>query len=224
MTRDNGPTPSARRAEVALDKLDDLAAEYAGAAIEALHVENLLEHIPVFKTALVAAKVIGSVRDHLLLKKLAIYLRAISIIPANERRTMIARLAADQSFSEDLGEHLIELLDRVDGRRKPAMLGAVFAAYAFDSIDSKMLRRLNWAIQNLPSMEIDAVRLLDTFNREKSGIEKTARQWPDRLSMQAIANAGLAEPDNLASGIWYKLNETGAKFIELELDGVNPAV
>ena len=30
-----------------------------------------------------------------------------------------ARLAADQSFSVDLEEHLMKLLDRVDGRRKP---------------------------------------------------------------------------------------------------------
>jgi hypothetical protein len=35
----------------------------------------------------------------------------------------VTRLAADTNFSEDLGEHLIELLDRVDGRRKPAMVG-----------------------------------------------------------------------------------------------------
>jgi hypothetical protein len=39
----------------------------------------------------------------------------------------------------------------------------------------------------------------------------------------AIANAGLAEPDSLASGIWYNLNETGNAFLKLELDRVNPS-
>ena len=208
---------------VALDQFDDVAAEYAEAALQALHVDDLLEHIPVFKSGLVAAKVIGSVRDHLLVKKIAIYLHAISVIPANDRRTMVARLAADPSFSGDLGEHLIELLDRLDGRRKPAMVGAVFAAYAFESIDSKMLQRLNAAIHNLPSMEISAVRLLDTFNRINAERAKTPRVSPDRLSMQALANAGLAEQDNSPGGLWYKLNETGDKFLELELDSVNPA-
>jgi len=193
-----------------VDKTDDIAAEYAEAALEALHVEDLLEHIPVFKSALVAAKVIGSVRDHLLLKKMAIYLHAITVIPANERRSMIGRLAADSTFDEALGEYLIELLDRVDGRRKPAMVGAVFAAYAFETIDARMLLRLNWAIMNLPSMEIDSVRALGTPRS-------------DRLSMQAIVNAGLAEVIDAASGAAYRLNATGAKFIELELDEINPS-
>ena len=90
---------------VALDQFEDVAAEYAAAALQALHVEDLLEHIPVFKSGLVAAKVIGSVRDHLLLRKVAIFLHAISAIPADERRAMVARLAADPSFAGDLGEH-----------------------------------------------------------------------------------------------------------------------
>lgn len=205
------------------DEFADVAAEYAAAALQALHVEDLLEHIPAFKSGLVAARVIGSVRDHLLLKKVAFYLHAISVIPADERRAMVARLAADPSFSDDLGEHLIELLDRLDGRRKPAMVGAVFAAYAFESIDSKMLQRLNAAIQNLPALEINAVRLLDTFNRANAQPSKTPRASPDRLSMQAIANAGLAEQASSPGGLWYKLNETGAKFLELDLDSVNPA-
>jgi hypothetical protein len=41
--------------------------------------------------------------------------------------------------------------------------------------------------------------------------------------MQAIANAGLAKPDGLASGISYSLNDTGKAFLKLELDRVNPA-
>jgi hypothetical protein len=211
------------KATAAQDESDDVAGEYAEAAIQALHVEDLLEHIPVVKTALMAAKIIGSVRDHLLLKKLAVYLHAISIIPAAERRAMVARLAADSNFNENVGEHLIELLDRVDGRRKPAMIGAVFAAYAFENIDAKTLLRLNAAVQNLPAMEFKAVRLLGEFNQVKGKPAEAPRARPDRLSMQAIANAGLAEPDSVPSGIGYRLNETGNKFLELELDKVNPA-
>jgi hypothetical protein len=36
--------------------------------------------------------------------------------------------------------------------------------------------------------------------------------------MLAIANAGLADPDSLASKIWCNLNETGVAFLKLELD------
>jgi len=41
--------------------------------------------------------------------------------------------------------------------------------------------------------------------------------------LQAVANAGLAEPDSLASGIRYNLNDTGITFLKLDLDRVNPA-
>ena len=62
---------------------------YAEAALSALHIDAWLGPIPVVKTALVAAKAIGSVRDHLLLRKIAVYLHAISAIPAAERRAMV---------------------------------------------------------------------------------------------------------------------------------------
>jgi hypothetical protein len=216
------PTSSAQRETEAQGELSDVAADYAEAALDALHVDDLLGHIPIVRTALAAAKVIGSVRDHLLLRKIAIYLHAISAIPAAERRAMVERLTLDPAFKENVGEHLIELLDRVDGRRKPAMIGAVFTALAFDQITVKTLRRLNSAIQYLPAEEIDAVRALDTYNQTRSELARENRKPPDRESMQAIANAGLAEPDSLASGIWYNLNDTGTAFLRLELDRINP--
>jgi hypothetical protein len=204
-------------------ELNDVVAAYGEAALQALHIEDLLGHIPVFKTGLAAAKLIGSLRDHLLLRKIGIYLHAISAIPAPERRAMVERLAAAADFNENVGEHLIELLDRVDGRRKPAMIGAVFAAFAFDEISVKTLRRLNSAIQSMPAAEIGAVRLLDTYNKSRSEAARENRPLPERESIQAIANAGLAEPDSLAGGIWYNLNETGAAFLKLELDRINPS-
>ena len=201
------PAQADHRSHTGADQLPDAVAAFAEAALRALHVDALLEHIPVFKTTLAAASVVGSVRDHLLLKKIEGYLHAIAVLPAAERRDMVSRLSADATFDENLGEYLIELLDRIDGRRKPAMIGAVFAAYAFEQIDIKELLRLNLAIQALPALEIDSVRSL---------------HGAERLSAQAIANAGLAEPQEVSGRILYELNATGAKFLELELDAINP--
>ena len=189
------------------DQLPDAVAAFAQAALQALHVDGLPEHIPVFKTRLAAANVVGSVRDHLLLRKIEGYLHAVAVLPAAERRDMVSRLSADTTFDQNVGEYLIELLDRIDGRRKPAMIGAVFAAYAFEQIGVRELLRLNLAIQSLPALEIDSVRAL---------------HGAERLSAQAIANAGLAELQEMSGRITYELNHTGAKFLELELDGINP--
>lgn len=202
-------------------ELNDAVVEYAQAALDALHVENLFEHIPALRTSLAAAKLVGSVRDHLLLRKLGIYLHALTAISHNDRRSMVARLQADPDFGEDVGAYLIELLDHTEGQRKPAMIGAVFTAFAFQQIDARTLRRLNAVIQHLAVTEIGSVRALDTFNSGKS--DSTARTAPpDRFAVLALSNAGLAEI-NLAGGkVSYAINEVGQRFLELELDRVRP--
>jgi hypothetical protein len=205
---------SATRRADAVNEVNDVAAEYARAALDALHAEDLLGHIPVVRTALAAAKVVGSLRDHLLLKKVGIFLYAISSIPSADRRNMVQRLGADPAFGENLGEHIIELLDRMDGRRKPAMAGAVFTAFAFAQIDAKTLRRLNSAIQNLSIVEVDSLRELDAAGR---------KGLPDRIAVQALSTAGLAEPEFSSNGIQYQLNEVGRIFLELELDRIRPS-
>jgi hypothetical protein len=202
-----------RRAE-AVNEVSDVAAEYARATLDALHVEDLLGHIPVVRTALAAAKAVGSLRDHLLLKKVGIFLYAISSIPSADRRKMVQKLGADPAFGENLGEHLIELLDRLDGRRKPAMAGAVFTAFAFSQIDAKTLRRLNSAIQNLSIVEVGSLRELHAAGRQ--GL-------PDRIAVQALSTAGLVEPEFSSNGIEYLLNEVGRVFLELELDRIRPS-
>lgn len=192
-------------------QLNDAAAQYAQAAVDALHVENLLGHIPVVRTALAAAKAVGSVRDHLLLRKLGIYLHALTAISKNDRQSMVARLQADPDFAENVGEYLIDLLDQTDGQRKPAMIGAVFTAYAFQQIDARTLRRLNAAVKQLLVTEIGSVRALST-----------RAALPDRYAILALSNAGLAEPNLSGGTVSYALNEVGEKFLELELDRVRP--
>jgi hypothetical protein len=206
---------SASQRADAVNEVSDVAAEYARATLDALHVEDLLGHIPVVRTSLAAAKAIGSLRDHLLLKKVGIFLYGIASIPSADRRNMVRQLSTDPDFGENLGEHLIELLDRLDGRRKPAMVGAVFTAFAFAQIDAKTLRRLNTAIQNLSIIDVPCLRALQAASRPEES--------PDGIAMQALANAGLAAPEFTASGIRYQVNEVGRMFLELELDHIQPS-
>ena len=103
------------------------------------------------------------------------------------------------------------------------MIGAAFSAFAFEEISVRTLRRLNSAIQSMPAGEVGAVRVLDAYNKSRSLPAHERERPPERESMQAIANAGLAEPTSAAGGIWYDLNETGTAFLKLELDRINPS-
>jgi hypothetical protein len=57
-----------------------------------------------------------------------------------------------------VGEHVIELLDRIDSYRKPAMMGEIFNSLARGDVQLLMFHRLITVVERLPSFEIDQVR------------------------------------------------------------------
>ena len=209
---------SKQREADATSELNDVAAEIGQTAVSVITSQEILEHVPVLKVGLAVWKMVGSVRDRLLMNKLEIFLRGFSHVAVEERRLMVQRLQDDPVFHEDVGEHLIELLDRVDGRRKPAIIASAFAAFAEHKIELKMLRRLCSAVERLPIYEINMVRVLREYNSTKNEIAKEPPILPDRTSLLALVNAGLAESESFASGIGYELSDTGKAFLDLDLD------
>jgi hypothetical protein len=211
-----GKDKSDQRKQEALATLNDLAAEVGQSAIEVITSADIFEHLPFVKDLIAAANLVASIRDMLLMRKIETFLRRLAYIPQEDRIDMIRRLEDDPSYTESVGEHLVELLDRLEGQRKAAMAGDAFAAFARKEIDLKMLRRLLNAIDRLPAMEVNTVRrFVDSSNNQPE------RDTIDGESIQAIANAGLASSVSTAplGGRRRMLaNATCRKFVELNLD------
>jgi hypothetical protein len=208
---------SNQRERDALATLNDLAAEIGQSAIEAIVSKDIFAQLPFAKGLVAAANLVASVRDMLLMQKIESFLRRLGSIPQEDRIDMIRRLEDDPAYTESVGEHLVELLDRLEGRRKAAMAGDAFAAFARKEIDRLMLRRLSYAIERLPSMEIDTVRrFVDSINSQPD------RDLIDQESLQALGNAGLVFPVTSApyggSRTTYRANATCQKFVDLNLD------
>ena len=195
----------------------DLVEEYAQGVLSVLTSDELLSHIPVVKTVAAAMKAVGTVRDQILLTKIAHFLETLSGIPAADREAMVRRLEADPAYNRRVGLHLVEVLDRVDSHRKPLMLGYCFLAYAQGRIDALQLQRLTSAIERLPTSEIDSVR---KFVHTRS--DETERGEIHAESIQALVNAGLAAWSSSAPiggpRALYKENRTCELFVELALD------
>jgi len=100
---------SKQRKADATNELNDVAAEIGQSAVSVITSQEILEHVPVLKVGLAVWKMVGSVRDRLLMNKLEIFLRGFSHVAVEERRLMVQRLQDDPIFHEDVGEHLIEL-------------------------------------------------------------------------------------------------------------------
>jgi hypothetical protein len=191
----------------------DVESEYAQVVIEAIHSNDVLQHIPIAKTAVAAVAVIRGVRDYIPLKKLTRFLEGLADLSKWQRDDMVSRIEADPAYGRRVGNHVIELLDRVDSHRKPMMVAAVFAAFARGEIQTDSLNRLNAAIEALPAFAIDFVR---TFKNAQPG-PAVARL--DRELLHVMSNAGLATQEARADGLAFLPNSTSNAFVTLNLDG-----
>ena len=207
---------SEQREREAIAVVDDVAAEVAQSAIDIILSIDVLEHLPVVKGLVGAARSVATVRDKFLMRKIETFMRRLATVPQEARRNMLRHLQDDPAYTESVGEHLIELLDRLEGQRKAAIAGDAFAAFARETIDLTTLRRLLNAIDRLPAMEIDTVRRFVMSSNNPS-----ERDGIDSESLQALANAGLASSVGTSptgSRRTFIANATCLKFVELNLD------
>jgi hypothetical protein len=110
------------------DEVVSIASDAAELGIDAALAEGLLRDVPVVSTLVSLAKVGLTVRDRLFVRKLLKFLCELKAIPSEERQRMVEKLEADPGYGRNAGEHLIEILDRLDAHRKPEMTARVFAA------------------------------------------------------------------------------------------------
>jgi hypothetical protein len=189
-----------------------LATEYAEVGIDQLLEDGFARDVPVLGTLLGLAKIGVSIHDRLFSKKLLKFLGPLASIEASDRADMIDRLERDPSYGRKVGEHLVELIDRIEVHRKPQMLARVFLAYQRKEIDTQMLQRLNFAIESLPAFEIDAARLYIEGD--------IATRSVPRPSLQNLITAGLLANSSVMGGKAFAITEVGATFVKLALDKV----
>lgn len=201
----------------AAGKLSDVVQDMSQRTIDIICSDEVLKLFPVVKFVVAGTSAIQGVRDEILNKKLETFLETLSEVPAAERREMVDRLESDPDYRRKVGEHIIEVLDRLESYRKPKITGEIFAAFARKKIDRIMFQRLLTVIDRLPAVEIDTVRRF--VNSSNSQPE---RDLIDQESIQAMVNAGLVSTERTSpiggGRTVYFANMTCQKFVELNLD------
>lgn len=190
-----------------------LVTEYAEMGLDAALNEGVLRDIPVVGSLVAIGKVGMALRDRQFMKKLLTFLNALKEVSAEQRQAMIARLHDDPAYGRDVGEHLVDLFEKVDSERKPAMIAKIFAAYIEERIDATLLQRLIGAIERIPFYEIDAVRRVHVQSQAEGGVIEEPEH-----TMQALEGAGLMLAKSGWGAIVYQPSELCAVFTELDLD------
>lgn len=158
--------------------------DYLEFGIDTALESGALKDLPFVSTVVGIFNAAGSVREQLLITKLIRFLSQLSEIPKEDRMSMVDKLNEDDKFAGRAGAALIEILDRMESERKPELAAKCFAAYAKKDISFEQLRRMLFALERVPSFEIDK---LGEFS--KKSIETTMRM--EESTLLAFVNAGL---------------------------------
>lgn len=192
----------------------ETAMEYVELGIDAMLEEGVIKEIPFIGTLVSMAKFGVTVRDRLFVQKLLKFLSSLNEIPAEDRRDMVRKLEADAAYGRRVGEHLTEIIERIDSQRKPHMVAKVFSAYVQGTIDAATLHYLNHSIERIPFFLISEVRYIIEVLQSKG-------KRPPLYSPMAILElerAGMVVNEQHWGGSGFTPTEIGEKFLHLNLD------
>lgn len=168
------------------DSVISVEKEFLELGIDTLLESGVIKDIPLVNTVVGIFGAVGSVRDHLFANKLIRFMSQLSEVPQKKRIEMIDKLNEDSKFSGKVGAVLIEILDRMESERKPELSAKCFAAFAKNEISFEELRHILFALEKVPSFEIEK---LERFS--KSTIGESLQM--DESVLLSFVNAGLGK-------------------------------
>ncbi len=192
----------------------ETAMEYVELGIDAMLEDGVIKDIPFIGTLVSIAKVGVTVRDRIFVQKLLKFLSSLNDVPAEARRDMVRKLEADVAYGRRVGEHLIEVIDRIDSQRKPHMVAKVFSAYVEGKIDATTLHYLNHSIERIPFFLIGEVRFIIEVLQSKG--KRPALFSP--MAVLELERAGMVVNEGHWGGAGFTPTEIGEKFLHLNLD------
>ena len=138
-------------------ELVSVSGELGEIAIDSILDDGLLKDIPIIGTITGLWKTGASIKDALFTKKLLVFLNSISSIPADKRAGMVESLG-DPKTSEEAGEKLLTLLEKLESSEKAKLLARTFKIYIEKTISREEFWRVAYVIDNLLLSDICALK------------------------------------------------------------------
>lgn len=158
------------RKTVTTSELPSLIEQFGELTIDSMLDEGLLKEVPIFSTMRAIGKTVGHIRDVIFTRNMMLFLESLSSMDYAERQRLISMLNDDGNFGRYAGERILDLLDNLDGDKKPILLAVALRFYAEERITSEDLVRLNYALERFLLCDIDALK---AFCIDKEDVQKT---------------------------------------------------
>ncbi|WP_288991102.1 hypothetical protein [uncultured Sphingopyxis sp.] len=193
-------------ASIASKETTSALATIGDAALDAAISSGALDGVPILGAATGIWRAHKEVGQQLFMRKVVRFLRETNQTADQDRIDFVDRLKADGK-TEEFGEAILLILDRLDDTVKPGILGRLVAAHIRGDLDYDKMMRLTSIVSRCYAEDLELLRNFSNgVQREKTPIAESL------FAAGLLSNGGMDGgnfSDPLSGGIIFNLNEYG---------------
>ncbi|MES2301807.1 MAG: hypothetical protein V4521_07000 [Pseudomonadota bacterium] len=201
-------------ASIASDEATNLLATIGDAGLDAAISSGALDGIPVLGIATGLWRTGKGVQQALFTRKILRFLRETNKVSDPERKYFLENLNIEGK-SEEFGETILLILDRIDDTVKPGIIGKLMAAHIRGEIDYAKAMRLASIVSRCFVQDLELVRSFEQgVQRENTPIAESL------LAAGILSDGGFVggkASDPLSGGTIFYLNEYGELLLKFGL-------
>ncbi|MGE0970492.1 hypothetical protein ACQFN5_20190 [Klebsiella sp. WOUb02] len=172
----------------------DLFKEYAEIGVHILDRSGVVNNIPLVNTFFTLFKVSSSVRENFFREKLIRFLSELSNTPEKERIEMIKKLNEDDKFAGRTGEHILDIIEKLDFEKKPEIAAKLFIAFAEKRLSYNEFRHAIIALEKIAAFDIDKLKDFSDSNGKIKGLPQSVVLGFVNASLAFSPPADFGEP------------------------------
>lgn len=131
------------------EQIKDVSIDFTEVFIDAAMEDGILKEIPVVSTFYRIYKAGSKIKESYFLKKLLLFLNSTSTIDIKERKEFWEKLNKNPQEKVELGDKLIQLLDRIDEMKKAVWAALAFKELILSNLDKNDFYDLIYSIDNI---------------------------------------------------------------------------
>ena len=206
---------------VADSGVTDVASDIAEMALDSSLDDGLLKDIPVFGWFVKTHGAVLTVRERILIKKIAGFLQGARSTTSNtDIQSFRLKVQNDSDYSREVGEKIVLLLDRHEDYEKSGILGRVFARHLMGLLTEDEFRRIARAIDICSSGDLVKIGQhydqIEKYQKASKAPEESAGLFQNYLPLSVshqLFTAGLVDEDGYVETT-YKENAIGRILID----------
>jgi len=194
----------------------DILAEMGEITIDSIVENDAINQIPIIGTLRSVYKIANSVSDYLFIQKLLKFFNELGQISDEQKEKMKLRIQNDLEYQNKVGDHLLEVINKIDDSDKPKLIAKLFRAYIDEKIDLQKFFKYSQIINK--SFLPDLLSIKKYYSGQTLSIEESSSllslgllEVKTKKQTQNVSLGGLARNNQIE----FTLNSVGKELYDL---------